>query len=554
MIRLFETHRIRPYQELTGLWTIIPAEGELAGNELLTMVPGCWEQVPGLENYRGQALYRKTIACGGNVRLVFKGVSHTADVLWDGEPVAHHYNAYTSFDTVLRNVQEGEHTLEILVDNRFGPESALHIPNDYHTYGGIIRPVVLETLRNTYIEWVHAIPEKHNGEWMLSLKALVKNLQEEPVDVEMISRIAGQEIIWPKTRVASEAVLETRAVVANAEEYLPESPKLYLLHTELSEKDQIVDDLTERVGFREISISGKEILWNGRPIRIKGFCRHEDHALFGSALPLEAMVQDLITIRDLHGNAVRTSHYPNDERFLDLCDEMGIMVWEENHARGLDEEHMRNPHFRKQCLDCIDEMIRQDQNHPSIMIWGILNECASDTEYGRMCYQEQFARIRELDPSRPVSFASCRFNNDICLDLVDIVSYNMYPLWYSTKQPKEYAKELVEYAGTAGGLGKPFIISEVGAGGIYGYRNDACLKWSEERQAQILCTQIQEVLNMEEICGMFIWQFCDVRVSEEWSMNRPRTMNNKGIVDEYRRKKLAYKEVQREYGRFSSYR
>ena len=148
-----------------------------------------------------------------------------------------------------------------------------------------------------------------------------------------------------------------------------------------------MDDLIERFGFRKVEVSGKDILLNGSKLRIRGFCRHEDHPQFGCSLPLEALWQDILIMKDLGVNSVRTSHYPNEELFLDLCDEQGILVWEENHARGLSEEAMRNPNFERQCEDCIREMITAHINHPSIIIWGILNECASETEYGYECYK-----------------------------------------------------------------------------------------------------------------------------------------------------------------------
>ena len=116
-------------------------------------------------------------------------------------------------------------------------------------------------------------------------------------------------------------------------------------------------------------------------------------------------------------------------------------------------------------------------------------------------------------------------------------------------------QEIWDYQEKLGhGREKPFLISEIGAGGIYAFRDQSKDVWSEDLQAEILENQIKEVLNTEECIGMYIWQFCDVRISNEWFSNRPRTMNNKGIVDEYRRRKLSYDVVKKLYHSYSDFR
>ena len=306
--------------------------------------------------------------------------------------------------------------------------------------------------------------------------------------------------------------------------------------------------MIDRFGFREVRVEGKDILMNGQKLRIKGFCRHEDHPQFGCALPPQAMWQDLLQMRELGANSVRTSHYPNDEIFLDLCDETGMLVWEESHARGLSEEAMRNPNFERQCEDCIREMIQAHYNHPSIYIWGILNECASHTEYGKSCYEAQLSLIRSLDKTRPRSFASCQFKRDLCFGLVDVVSYNIYPLWYHDTPADEFLADMYDWIQEGSeGAGKPFLITEVGAGAIYGYRTPEKVKWSEEYQAQAIEKQLTAILSHGGTSGVYLWQFCDCRVCDSWFSTRPRTMNNKGIVDEYRRPKLSFETVKRIY-------
>ena len=322
----------------------------------------------------------------------------------------------------------------------------------------------------------------------------------------------------------------------------PKNPELYLLETVVCLNGVALDDLIERIGFRTVEIRGSEVYLNHERVYFLGFNRHEDYGGVGCAIPLQLMTHDMDLLQDMGANAVRTCHYPNDERFLDLCDERGILVWEENHARGLTLENMQNPNFEQQCGDCIREMIENHYNHPAIVIWGILNECASETKEGRRMYQKQYEQIRSMDGTRPVTSATCRHFTDICLDLPDIVSFNMYSGWYQDCSIEERNQQELEWIRQSGGDGKPVIVSEVGAGAIYGYRDRSRCKWSEERQADLIRDSLDVYMNDKNITGIFIWQFADCRVTEEggWFASRAKCHNNKGILDEYRRPKMAY--------------
>ena len=547
MIRTFQTHRIRRQEELTDkLWDFTPLQGESAGKTFSVFTPSCWESYPGFGLYRGRGRYATRFEAEGNLRIVCKGVSHTAEVYFDGEKIAAHYNAYTAFSALVRGAAAGEHTLEIVADNRFSPESALHVPNDYMSYGGISRPVALERVDTCYIRYVHVAPFRRGGTWRAAVEVCVDNLCEGgPVSLSV--RIAGKELAFPESVLpAGERRFAGEMTFEGVRAWSPDEPALYAAEAVLSRGGVPFDDLIDRFGFREVRTEGKQILLNGAPLRIRGVCRHEDHPQFGCALPLSAMAADLALLRDLGANSVRTAHYPNDERFLDLCDETGVLVWEENHARGLSLEQMQNPRFEEQAEQVTREMAQQHFNHPSVYIWGILNECASDSEYGKACYEKQFSILRALDMTRPRSFASCKFKTDRCFGLPEVVSYNIYPQWYHDTPAGEYLADLYGWVQAATeGAGKPFLVTEIGAGALYGYRSPYAAKWSEERQAKILEEQLSAVLRFPDCAGVYIWQLCDIRVSEEWWGGRPRTMNNKGIVDEYRRPKLCYEVVKR---------
>ena len=125
-----------------------------------------------------------------------------------------------------------------------------------------------------------------------------------------------------------------------------------------------------------------------------------------------------------------------------------------------------------------------------------------------------------------------------------MVSVNAYPGWYHDAPAAPHLEAICRRACENGGEGKPLLISEIGAGGIPGFHDPlGQAKWSEERQAGILREQLSAALACPRLSGVIVWQFADIRVDESWFFSRPRSMNNKGLVDEYRRPKLAYAAV-----------
>jgi len=502
---------------------------------------------------------KKTLSINdaGHYLLTFKGISHTAKIYLDGQHIAEHYNAYTAFSVLLESLSERDYELVVLVDNSFSERSTLHIPNDYYTYGGIIKPVVLEKVPSSYIKSLHFTPIFEDGLWLADILTEIETLHTASSLLTLEFYLDDTllyvfESFQPKKNTVK--ALHVKITCPHVLAWEPDSPNLYLLKARLSFKESSLpfDDYIERIGFRYVDIHEQTLRINQKPLFLKGFNRHEDFNLFGCSIPLLAASVDLNLLRDLHANSIRTSHYPNDERFLDLCDELGLLVWEENHARGLTLQHMKKPDFEAQSTACTVDMIQQHRNHPSIIIWGILNECASHTKEGRAIYQRHFELIKQLDKSRLLTYATCHHFSDLCLDLVDLVSLNLYSGWYECSHDSHQVlsslnKEL-EWVNSSGGKDKPIIISEFGAGSLYGYRSPNAPHWSEERQRTILKDALSVYLHHPSIVGTFIWQLSDIRVTDEsWGLIRPRSMNNKGIVDEYRRPKLAYETVQLAY-------
>lgn len=556
MLRLFNTHKVRKTQSLEGEWQFQPINGDTADPyegeyQYVMPVPGCWEMHPRFSTYQGKGVFRKTIVIEKqtSLRFSFQGVSHTADVYFNGEKIAHHYNAYTPFTAIVKDVPQGKHELVVEVDNSFSEASALHVPNDYYTYGGIIRPVSIEYVPELFIERIAFTPSKPSGDWQADITVYVRNIGMEPMTVTLQGQLANEAFTTAGEQVEAGQVkaITVSRTFSDINAWSNADPHLYLLDVQLYAEGYTdpLDDLTERVGFRTVTTLNNRIQVNGEDVVLKGFNRHEDHPIVGASFPYQLMVHDIELMLEAGANAVRTSHYPNDERFLDLCDERGIFVWEENHARGLSLEQMQNPNFERQCEDCNREMVESHFNHPSIIIWAILNECASDTPEGRVMYRKQLEQIRSMDRSRPLSFASHHREKELCFDLADIVSFNLYPLWYGDEDPGELSDQARKWADELGGLGKPMIMSEFGGDGFYGLRDPNRVKGTEERQADIIERNLDAYTKRPFISGMFIWQFCDCRVTEGtgWLLTRAGTQNSKGIVDRYRRPKLAYETV-----------
>lgn len=546
MLRLFKQHQIRTVSDLSGIWQM--NVNHVTGP---AYVPSCWEQNPALRTYRGVGTYTKsfTLATEAPIRLVFKGVSHTASVYVDDQLVAEHYNGYTPFDVIVPHLAAGTHELRVTADNRFSEASALHVPNDYYSYGGITRPVALEVLHDVYIARLAFTPSHDASGWHATVAATLTNLTDQQQNGQLSFNLAEiTHTVSLSIKAKATTTVTWQADYPTITPWTPEDPQLYALTANWAQ-GQPVDDLIERIGFRTVRMAGSKLLLNDTAIFLKGFNRHEAFGGFGCAVPLAAMVQDIQTLKDLGANALRTCHYPNDERFLDLCDENGLMVWEENHARGLSLAQMQNPHFDAQAAAGNEAMVTAHYNHPAIIIWGLLNECSDDTEAGAAKYAAQFAQLRALDQSRPLTAATCHHFTARCLALDDIVSTNLYTGWYQDCDTKaRLDKELTWiYQETKGD--QPVIISEFGASALRG-NNDPLghAKWSEERQADILADNLAVYLNDQRLCGVFVWQFADCRVTEEkWFERRPALNNNKGILDEYRRPKLAYLTVKQAY-------
>jgi beta-glucuronidase len=562
MLRRFRQHDHRTIFDLGGVWDFAFL-GDLDPDQVdphkiryddRMAVPGCFDATPAYAGRRGLTAYHTKVFLADATphELVIDGLHHWGRVFLGGKQIGEHVGGFTRFGLDVRGLQPGTTDLVILVDNRMDYDRCpLHLDYfDWYHFGGITRGVELHRLGNTWIDAVRVVTEDYRTR-RIAIEIDWASVAE-PDRLEVTVTCAGQTLrqtVEPDDGVGR---IELKMDLPGAALWSPEGPNLHEIHVQLGQ-----DDWRERIGIRQVECRDRQILINGQSLRLLGFNRHEAHPQFGHAVPEQIMVADLQQLRDMGCNFVRGSHYPQDVRFLDLCDEMGICVWEESIGWQHKIPHLTDERFLKAQETNIDEMIAAGCNRPSVILWGILNESQSDKPECRPGYERLLKHIRTLDPTRPVTYATCCPMVDLCYDLIDVIAINTYPGWYkdSIEGIPEALDKLAAHVDGTGHAHKPFIISEIGGAAVYGCRDWNADRWTEQYQARILDTVIRHLfVNRDRACGLAIWQFCDGRTMPTMPqpmMTRARGFNNKGVVDEYRRPKLAYDVVKRWFHQLS---
>ncbi len=558
MPRRFRQHDRRLVTDLSGIWDFaFLGEVDPDAVDIVTIdytdrmaVPGCFDATPAYAGQRGLVAYRVKVLLHDDTphRLIFDGVHHWCRIFAADKPLRDHAGGFTRFAADITGHQPGEIEIVALVDNRIDyARSPLHFEYfDWYHYGGIARSVELHRLGRS---WINALQVITEGIAPPRVRVAIDYVSTQaPGRSELIVTVDGREVLREQVDLAeASGRIERTLELADVTLWSPVQPNLHLLHVRLGD-----DDMRERIGIRQVRVDRQQILINGEPVRLLGFCRHDAHPQFGHGLPEALLVADVQQLRDMGCNFVRGSHYPQDVRFLDLCDEAGICVWSETIGWQHTAEHLGDPHFLQAQLTNVDEMVAQSANRPSVIMWGILNETHSEDPTCRPAYETLLGRLRELDPTRPVTYASNHPFDDLCLDLVDIVSINSYPGWYTGKiaDIPDLLDKIVTHLDTSGQSEKPMIISEIGAGAIPGWRDWNEAHWTEQYQAKLLDTVIRYLfIDRQRACGLSIWLYNDFRTTEvvDRLLRRPRSYNDKGVVDEYRRPKLAYEVVKRQY-------
>lgn len=378
-------------------------------------IPNTPPFVPEDDNPTG--LYRKffelpTEWSGRYVIISFEGVE-SAFYLWiNGYKVGYSQGSRlpAEFD-ITDFVQSGNNLIAVEVI-RWSDGSFLE-DQDHWRMAGIYRDVSLYSLPDIHIWDVFAKPvlddSYHDAKLTVSATIGGNSELSSGFKVEMqlydadLSPIFSKEIggdIVPNHNQVLKVVLEGE--VDAPIKWNHENPYLYKLIVVLKDKDGFpVQYFSHKIGFRKVEIRNRELLVNGKMVYIKGANRHDHHDTFGKYVPLESMLEDVLVMKRHNMNAVRTSHYPNDHRFYDLCDEYGLFVWDET---NLETHSVYNVLCNKsEWLNAFIErgvrMVERDKNHPSVIVWSLGNESGYGPNHDAMA-----GWMRGYDPDRIIHY------------------------------------------------------------------------------------------------------------------------------------------------------
>ena len=370
--------------------------------------------VPEEENHVGS--YRKTVSIpadwNGKEIIAHFGAVASNMYLWiNGKFVGYSEDSKleAEFD-ITKYVRPGENTFAMQVF-RWCDGSYLE-DQDFFRHTGISRDCYLYAREKAGIRDIRITPDLDASYTDGSLAISVTTAGNCSVALSLADA-EGKEVAG--TVVSGKGHLNTGLKVAAPEKWTAETPYLYTLTATSSAKGSVLEVIPIKVGFRKVELAGNQVLVNGKAVLFKGANRHETDPDGGSFVSYERMVQDILRMKELNINAVRTCHYPDDYRFYELCDKYGLyMVAEaniESHGMGYDDKTLaKAEEYRTAHLERNIRNVQRNFNFPSIIFWSLGNE-AGDGPNFTACYDW----VKAEDPSRPVQYerAGQGYNTDI---------------------------------------------------------------------------------------------------------------------------------------------
>jgi beta-glucuronidase len=490
-------------------------------------------------------------------RLRFGRANHRATVWIDGEKVAEDSLGYLPFEvaTTPRLRPGGPGWIVVRVENGVRYD---WLPGtttvEWVQYGGLLEPVQLLTTGRVFLGHAAIDARPHGADASVSVAVEVESATDTAFAGRVVVEAGGVRAEVPvraAPRKAGEATVEL--VLPHARAWSPEQPALYDLKVRLLDGARQVDALSERFGVRSIEARGRELLLNGKPLRIRGVNRYNEFPGVGPVAGAAAIRADLRAIKAAGANFVRV-HFPQTPETLGLADELGLLVMEEvplNWWRASWHPAPPAEYQNDRIIDsaelALERMVWRDVNHPSIVFWSMANECRTYDSLGVHAMERLLRRARALDRSRLVTFVANRsYAKQAAFALADLVAVNLYfGMWdgetaerrsdMETRVRQPTQRSLSEIAALF--PGKPILLSEFGTIGVPGTGGDT--RFSEDYQAAYVATVWNAVRECPDVCGGVVWSWADYRHRRGFTNDYPAFFGPFGLVTLDRRPKQA---------------
>jgi beta-galactosidase len=584
--------------DLGGIWEAV-RESKKGSSEAVPVwtkidLPHCFNAFdavdPDVNYYQGPGWYRTMLEVDnpyalGRTLLHFEGAGQKIDVYVYMTKVGSHTGGYDEWSVDITQAIEafkktdvcktqfnGKVPVVIRCDNSRDLEMIPSDLSDFNLYGGIYRYLNLVYMPALSIEKIFASVQvdKDGRQGVIDLRVRFYNPSEinsSDVDIRVFDP-GGKVVDQYNTHLNSvprEQNLES-ITIANPKMWGPSSPFLYTIEVALKTPEG-THTRKERIGFRHFQFMKKgPFFLNGKRLLLRGTHRHEDHVAVGNAMTEDQMRKEMLMIKNMGANFIRLGHYQQSRVILDLCDSLGILVWEEiPWCRG----GLGSNSYKDQARSMLTNMIEQHYNHPSVIIWGLGNENdwpgdfpVFDKEKIQQFMTELNDLSHGLDPSRKTAIRRC----DFCKDIVDIYSPSIWAGWYRGiyTEYKQVSKEEsgkvdhffhAEWGGDSHARrhseNPDLVLAQVPLGkGADEREGDTSLfggntrvskdgDWSESYIVNLIDWHLKEQETMPWLTGAAYWPFKDFSTPVRPDNPVP-YMNQKGVVERDFNKKESY--------------
>jgi beta-galactosidase/beta-glucuronidase len=527
-------------------------------------VPMAWDAYdPVMDGYEGVGWYALALPAdrvvpGAWQRLRFGRANHRATVWIDGQKAGENLTGYLPFEIAASPwLKPGQPSwLVVRVENGVRYD---WLPGattvEWVQYGGLLEPVELLTTAPAHVAHVSIRATPRGADGRVAAVVEVENAAQTPfagrVRFEADGRAAQAEARVGPNATASVAV---ELVLPNARLWSLEAPAMYDARVRLFDSGGGIDSVADRFGVRSIEAKGRQILLNGRPLRIRGVNRYDEFPGRGPVADEAAIRADLEAVKATGANLLRT-HYPQSPAHLAIADEIGLLYMEEvplNWWRASFRPKVPQEFENDRIIDlaerALEQMIRRDGNHPSLVVWSMANECETADELGIHAMERLLSRAKVLDPTRLATYvANQNIAKNRAFAVADLVAVNIYFGMWDGPMANDLAEiEERVYAPTRKTLGeiarlipdKPILLSEFGTIGIPGSGGD--VRFSEDYQAAYVSAVWRAVEAVPEISGGIVWSWADYRHRNGFTNDFPTYYGPFGIVTHDRRPKKAH--------------